>query len=145
MFTVRQLLGTKSGNVWTIAPEASVYEALQWMADKNVGALPVVEAGRLVGVFSERDYARKVVLLGKSSRETAVGELMSHPVYYVRPEQAIEACMTLMTEKRIRHLPVLEDGALVGIVSIGDVLKAIISHQEVVIRDLEHYITGAPR
>ncbi|PKO23945.1 MAG: histidine kinase [Chloroflexi bacterium HGW-Chloroflexi-1] len=145
MITVRQLLGTKSGDIWTIAPEASVYEALQLMAEKNVGALLVVEAGKLVGVFSERDYARKVILKGKSSKETAVGELMSSTVYYVHPEQTIEACMALMTERRIRHLPVLEQDALVGIVSIGDLGKAIISQQEVVIRDLEHYITGAPR
>jgi len=145
MLTVRQLLGGKSGEVWTISPKASVYEALQLMADKNVGALPVVETGELVGIFSERDYARKVILKGKSSRETAVGELMSHPVFCVGPEQTIEGCMALMTEKRVRHLPVLEDNALAGIVSIGDVLKAIISQQKVHIEDLEHYITGAPR
>jgi CBS domain-containing protein len=142
MSTVRQMLRTKPAEVWTIAPEASVYDALQMMADKDIGAVLVVEGGRLVGVFSERDYARKVVLHGKSSRSTTVGELMTQVVFYVRPEQTIEECLALMTEKHIRHLPVLENERLIGIVTIGDVGKEIMSQQEFTIRNLETYITG---
>ena len=142
MINVRQLLDDKQPEVWTIWPSASVYEALQLMAEKNVGALPVVEAGKLIGIFSERDYARKVILHGRSSRETRVEELMSSPVYWVDTHHTIESCMAQMTAKHIRHLPVLEDGKLVGMVSIGDIGKAIISQQQVTIKDLEGYITG---
>lgn len=142
MNQVRQLLRTKGGEVWTIGPDQSVYEALELMAEKDVGALPVVERGRLVGIFSERDYARKVVLQGKTSRETRVGELMTRTVFYVSPHETIEECLAIMTKRRIRHLPVLDDDRLVGIVSIGDVGKAIISEQAVTIRHLENYITG---
>jgi CBS domain-containing protein len=142
MSTVRQLLRTKPAEVWTVEPQASVYNALQLMADKDIGAVLVVEQDRLVGVFSERDYARKVVLHGKSSRSTTVGELMTQLVYYVRPEQTAEECLVLMTAKRIRHLPVMEDGRLIGIVTIGDVGKEIMSQQEFTIRNLEIYITG---
>jgi IMP dehydrogenase len=113
------------------------------MADNDIGALMVVdEEGALVGVFSERDYARKVILKGKSSRITSVGELMTQAVYYVGLEQTIDECMALMTGKRIRHLPVIEQGRLIGVVTIGDVVKMIISEQEVTIKDLENYITG---
>lgn len=142
MSTVRQLLRDKQPEVWTIGPEASVYKALELMADKDIGALPVLERARLVGIFSERDYARKVVLRGKTSRETTVGELMTQVVFYVTPEQTIEECLALMTEKHVRHLPVLEGIRLTGVVSIGDAVGAIIAEQRTTIHHLENYITG---
>jgi len=120
-----------------------VYKALQLMAEKNVGALPVVQDGDLIGMFSERDYARKLILKGKTSQATAVEELMSHPVFCVGLDDTIETCMELMTNQRIRHLPVCGDGGLIGMVSIGDVLKAVIANQQVMIQDLENYIVGA--
>ncbi len=143
MATVRQLLATKSPDVWTITPQASVYEALELMAEKDIGALLVVQAARLVGIFSERDYARKVVLRGKTSRETTVAELMTQMVFYVTPDQTVEECLALMTERRVRHLPVLEGTTIVGIVTIGDAGKAIISEQRTTIRHLETYICGS--
>ena len=142
MKTVAQLLRTKGQQVLTVAPDVSVFDALGVMAEKNVGALLVVEERRLVGVFSERDYARKVILKGKTSRDIAVREIMTSPVLYVRPEQTIEDCMALMTDKRVRHLPVLEDERLVGVISIGDVVKAIIAEQEFMIEQLQNYISG---
>jgi CBS domain-containing protein len=142
MKTVRDLLRVKGGATWSIAPAATVYEALALMAEKDVGALLVLEAGNLVGIVSERDYARKVALRGKTSRETPVREIMTARVVWVRPEQTIEECMALMTNKRIRHLPVLEGERLIGVISIGDVVKAIISEQEFIIAQLENYITG---
>jgi CBS domain-containing protein len=142
MYTVRQLLKVKGGAVWSIAPEATVYEALQLMADKNIGALVVVKDRKVVGIFSERDYARKVILHGKSSKTVTVGELMTKEVLYVSPDDTIENCMALMTAKRARHLPVLENSHLVGVVSIGDVVKEIISDREFTIQQLEKYITG---
>ena len=143
MVTVEKLLQAKPERIWTIRPEEFAYDALQIMADNDIGALMVVdEEGGLVGVFSERDYARKVILKGKSSRVTSVGELMTQAVYYVGLQQTIDECMALMTEKRIRHLPVIEEGRLIGVVTIGDVVKMIISEQEVTIKDLETYITG---
>jgi CBS domain-containing protein len=144
MTTVRQVLQRKPPGVWTVGPDATVYEALTLMAEMNIGAVPVLEDGALVGIFSERDYARKVILMGRSSRETTVGELMSHPVVSVSPDIPIEACMALMTERHFRHLPVVEGGCLIGIVSIGDIGKAIIADQRIFIHDLESYITGAP-
>ncbi|MFQ5856802.1 MAG: CBS domain-containing protein [Anaerolineae bacterium] len=144
MKTVRQVLRCKGHAVWCVAPDASVREALQLMAEKDVGALLVLEADRLVGVFSERDYARKVVLKGRSSEDTPVREIMTQEVVHVCPDQTIEDCMALITDKRVRHLPVLEDDQLVGIVSIGDVVKAIISEQEFIIEQLENYIYGHP-
>jgi CBS domain-containing protein len=143
MTFVRQLLQGKPAEVWTIGPQATVYEALELLADKNIGAVPVVEDGELIGMFSERDYARKVILRGKASRETAVRELMSHPVFRVGPEETIETCMALMTTQHIRHLPVIEHGQLIGLVSIGDILKTIIANQQVLIQDLENFIVGA--
>lgn len=146
MCFVRQVLQGKPTEVWTIGPRDMAYKALELMAEKNIGALPVVDAengDRLIGMFSERDYARKVILKGKSSQVTPVAELMSQPVTGVSPDDTIETCMELMTARHIRHLPVLEDGRLVGLVSIGDVLKATISEQKVLIRDLENYIVGA--
>jgi len=142
MITVKQLLKTKSPNIWTIESKVTAYKALQLMSERQIGAVMVLEKGKLVGVFSERDYARKVILKGKSSKDTLVSELMSHPVCYVRPEQTIEDCMALMTAKRIRHLPVLENDQLIGIVTIGDVVKTIISEQKFTIQQLENYITG---
>jgi CBS domain-containing protein len=141
--TVNELLRNKGNQVYSIEPDATVYEALTLMAEKDVGALLVLDsAGQLVGVLSERDYARKVVLKGKTSRETPVREIMTEKVVWVRPDQSTEDCMALMTNKRIRHLPVLEEGRLVGVISIGDVVKGIISEQEFVIEQLENYITG---
>ena len=142
MKTVTQLLRAKAHEVLSVSPETSVFEALKVMAEKNVGALLVVEGERLVGVFSERDYARKVILKGKSSKEISVREIMSSHVLYVRPQHTIEECMALMTDKRVRHLPVLEEERLVGVISIGDVVKAIIAEQEFMIEQLQNYITG---
>ena len=142
MKTVAQLLRSKPHGVLSIAPDTAVFRALQLMAEKNVGALLVLEGDSLIGIFSERDYARKVILVGKSSKETAVREIMSSHVLYVRPEQTIQDCMALMTDKRVRHLPVLEDERVVGVISIGDVVKGIISEQEFMIEQLQNYITG---
>ncbi len=143
MTTVKKLLESKPRETWTIEPEVTAYEALEVMAGKNVGALLVVKDGRLAGIFSERDYARKVILKGKSSKNTTVGELMTHPVYYVTPDMTIGDCMALMTDRRVRHLPVMENQRVVGVVSIGDVVNRIISEQQITIRDLESYITGS--
>jgi CBS domain-containing protein len=140
--TVRDLLRVKGTTVWTIAPDATVYDALALMAEKDIGALLVMAGDALVGILSERDYARKVVLRGRTSRETPVREIMTDRVLCVRPEQTIEECMALMTNKRIRHLPVLEDDRVRGLISIGDVVKSIISEQEFVIEQLEKYIRG---
>lgn len=142
MKTVAQILRTKGHEVLSVSPEISVFEALRVMAEKNVGALLVVEGERLTGVFSERDYARKVILKGKASRETPVREIMTSHVLYVRPEQTVDDCMALMTDKRVRHLPVLDAERLVGVISIGDVVKAIITEQEFIIEQLQNYITG---
>lgn len=143
MSTVRDLLRAKPPEVWTVEPQASVYEALQLMADKDIGAVLVLDGGMLVGLFSERDYARKVVLYGRTSRETTVGELMTQVLFYVTPRQTVEECLALMTEKHVRHLPVMESTSLAGLISIGDVGKAIMSEQETTIRHLETYITGS--
>lgn len=142
MSTIQALLDSKSSAVWQIEPEAAVYAALELMAEKDIGALPVVEGGRIVGIFSERDYARNVVLKGKSSRETPVRELMSTPVLYIRPEQTLHDCMAIMTEKHVRHLPVIAKEELIGIVTIGDVVRRVISEQNYTIALLENYITG---
>jgi CBS domain-containing protein len=142
MATVEKLLQVKGNETWTITPLATVYAAVQLMSDKNVGALMVMEAQKLVGIFTERDYARKLILKGKSSQTTTVGELMTVEVLYVEPHNSIEDCMQLMTNKRVRHLPVLAEGELIGIVTIGDVVKQIISDQESTIAQLEKYIQG---
>jgi CBS domain-containing protein len=140
MTLVMQILQTKGSDCWSITPDSTVYDALKLMAEKNVGALLVVEADKLVGIMSERDYARKVILKDKSALTTPVSEIMTRKVYWVRPEQTIEECMALMNDKRVRHLPVLEDDKLVGVVSIGDIVKAIIANQEFMIEQLESYI-----
>src|SRR3989454_1754264 len=143
MKTVAQLLRTKGHQVLSVSPDIPVFAALEVMAEKNVGALLVLEGERLVGIFSERDYARKVILKGKASKETPVREIMSSHVLYIRPEQTIEDCMALMTDKRVRHLPVMEgEERVVGVISIGDVVKDIISEQEFMIEQLQNYITG---
>ncbi len=142
MHFIRNVLTSKGQRIYSIHPEASVYEALVLMAEKDIGALLVMEGTKLVGVFSERDYARKVILHGKSSKETLVREIMTPRVIYVRIDQTIEECMALMTEKHIRHLPVLDNQQVVGVISIGDVVKAIIAEQEFVIEQLGNYIMG---
>lgn len=143
MNSVRQLLKEKGNNVWTISPNQTVYQALELMAEKDVGALLVTEGSRVAGIFTERDYARKVILKGISSVNTNVSKLMVKEVIYVTQNESIDDCMALMTENRIRHLPVIEDEKLVGIVSIGDVVNHIISLQEFKINELKKYITGS--
>jgi CBS domain-containing protein len=140
MKTVREILEAKSHKLLSISPRASVLEALELMADKDVGALVVLDGDSLAGIFSERDYARKVILHGKSSKATSVSEIMTQKVVCVRPDQSVEECMALMTDKRIRHLPVLDDRKVIGVISIGDVVKEVISEQRFVIEQLEHYI-----
>ncbi len=142
MRTVRQLLEGKKPGVVTIEATEPVRTAIQLMADHFIGALPVLSGGRLAGIVSERDYARKVVLMGRKSTETAVGTIMSAPVIHVGPGQSVNECMMLMTEKRIRHLPVVADGELIGVISIGDCVKAVIDEQEHEIEDLRRYIAG---
>ncbi len=140
--TVRHLLERKGRQVWSVAPDDLVYDALVLMGDKGVGALLVLEEGRVAGILSERDYARKVILKGKRSRETPVRDIMSSPVLCVDPEKTVDQCLVLMTEKRVRHLPVVENGELVGLISIGDVVKEVIAGQEFVISQLETYSRG---
>ena len=140
MKTVKQILKTKERAVWSIQPGASIFDALKIMAEKEVGALVVMDGEKLVGIFSERDYARKVILRGKSSQETPISDIMTRTVIYVNPTQTIEECMALMTGKHIRHLPVLEGGQLVGIVSIGDLVRMIIDDQQFLIEQLVRYI-----
>ena len=141
MTTVQRLLQNKGHTVWSIAPDASVFEAVQLMAEKGVGALMVLDRNELIGVISERDYAREVVLKDRSSRDTPVSAIMTHKVLYVRPEQTLEQCMALMTEKHLRHLPVLDNGRLVGVVSMRDVVKDLIAEKEFLIEQMENYIT----
>jgi CBS domain-containing protein len=140
--TVARLLASKGHDLWSIAPDATVYDAIALMAERGVGALLVMDGEQLVGIVSERDYARKVILQDRSSRDTPVSTIMSKDIVSVRPDQSIEGCMALMTEKRIRHLPVLHDGRAVGILSIGDLVKFIIADREYLIEQLEGYITG---
>src|SRR5512135_948568 len=140
MQTIRKILSEKGSDIWSTTPGMTVYEALQIMADKDVGALPVVLDGKLVGIFSERDYARKVILLGKSSKKTFVREIMTPHVFYATPDMTNEQGLALMSAKRIRHLPVMEDEVMVGMVSIGDLVRSIISEQKEMINQLEQYI-----
>jgi CBS domain-containing protein len=140
---VGEILGRKHPGVWSVTPDSTVFQAIQLMADKNVGALPVMEAGRLAGIISERDYTRKVILKGRSSRETAVSDIMSRNLFTAVPEDTIVDCMRLMTEKKVRHLPILDGQQMVGIISIGDLVNWIISAQTAAIDQLEKYITGA--
>jgi CBS domain-containing protein len=142
MKTVRDILEIKGHDVWRVPFEATVLDALQLMAEKEVGALVVADGAQPVGIISERDYARKVILLGRASPTTLVKEIMTSHVVYTHPNQPIEECMAIMTEKRIRHLPVMEAGKLIGIISIGDLVKTIIAEQKFTIEQLERYITG---
>jgi CBS domain-containing protein len=139
--TVRDMLRGKS-NVYSVGPGDTVYDALRLMADKNIGAVVVRSDQQIDGIFSERDYARKVILLGKTSKETLVREIMTTRVILVEPEWTADQCMALMTEKRIRHLPVVEQGRLVGVISIGDVVRAVVEEQRFTINSLERYITS---
>jgi CBS domain-containing protein len=143
MNTIRQLLDRKGYDVWSTSPETSVYDALLLLAEKNVGALLVLEDGELAGIVSERDYARKVALQGKASMKTPVREIMTAELFTVDPQNTIEEAMALMTEKRIRHLPVVEGAELVGVISIGDLVKSIIANQAFMINQLENYIAGS--
>ena len=142
METVKELLGSKGRDVWSVKPESSVFEAIKVMDERGVGALVVLDGSKLVGVISERDYARKVILKGKSSKTTPVKEIMTRKVIYVTPDQTIEECMALMTAKRVRHLPVLDGKKLIGMISIGDVVRATISKKEFIIEQLAKYIHG---
>jgi CBS domain-containing protein len=142
MKNVRQLLEEKGTRVWSIGPDATVYEALALMAEKGVGALMVMDDTHPVGLLSERDYARNVILKGRTSHDTPVRDIMSAPVLCVTPEQPLEEAMALMTEHRVRHLPVIRDEQLLGMVSIGDLIKSIISEQKFIIEQLEHYISS---
>jgi len=140
--TINQLLQNKGNHVETVASDTTVFAALGIMADKGIGALVVLEEGRPVGLFSERDYARNIILKGRTSKETRVSEVMSTHVLIAHPEQSIEECMAIMTEKRVRHLPVMQDERLIGIISIGDLVKAIIENQQFMIEQLVSYITS---
>ena len=142
MKTVKDILRAKGDDVWSITPDATVFDALITMAHKDVGALTVMQGDQLVGIISERDYARKVILQGKTSRTSLVREIMSSPVICVRPQQTVEECMALLTGRRIRHLPVIHDNQVVGMISIGDLVKSIISEQQFIIEQLESYIIG---
>ncbi len=142
MKSVRDILKLKGSEVWCVEPDATVFQALQRMAEKEVGALVVTEGAQVVGLITEREYAREVVLQGRTSPTTLVKEIMTRPVVYIHLDQAIEECMALMTEKRTRHLPVIEDGKLVGLISIGDIVKSIIADQQFLIEQLVRYISG---
>jgi CBS domain-containing protein len=143
MLRVKQLLARKGNDLWSVDAEEPVLAAIQIMADRHVGALPVTRDGRLVGIVSERDYARKVILLGRSSAETEVWQIMSSPALTVGPDEPVRRCMEIMTERRIRHLPVVDDGgAMIGMISIGDLVRAVIEEQEELIAQLEKFISG---
>ena len=142
MSIVRNILQKKGNAVHSISPDSSVYDALEELEEKNIGSLVVVENGKLIGVFTERDYARKVILKGRSSKETLVRDIMSSDPLFVNPHHTLEECMQLMTDKFIRHLPVLENDELVGVISIGDVVKYTIYEKDFIIENFEHYITG---
>lgn len=142
MGKVRNVLQSKSNSTISVSPDSTVFEALELMVEKNIGALLVMDQEEFVGIFTERDYARKVILKGKASKETLIREIMTEDPVTVTPDNTIEDCMRLMTNKFIRHLPVLDNGKLIGIISIGDVVKYIIEEQRFIIENLEHYITG---
>jgi CBS domain-containing protein len=141
-YPIGSLLHHKTSAIWTIAPESTVFDAIKLMADKNIGALPVMSGTRLIGIFTERDYTRKIALQGKTSRQTKVEEILTKDVITVTPDDSVEDCMKLMTEHRVRHLPVMESQSLVGIISIGDLVNYIISTQNAAIEQMEQYIAG---
>ena len=140
--TIRSVVEQKGSFVWSITPDATVLDAIQLMADKNIGALVVINAGELLGIVSERDYTRKVVLRGKSSKDTRVREIMSSPPIVVHPDESVEDCLRMMTANRIRHLPVLDGTSVRGVVSIGDLVKSVSAQKSAIIDHLEHYIAG---
>jgi len=142
MHNIDTLLKDKGKDIWSIGPQETAFKALETMSQRNVGALLVVDKGKLIGIFSERDYARKVILKGKSSKDTTVGELMTPDVFYASPENTLQETMALMTAKHIRHMPVLKDDRLIGMVTLGDVVKQIISEQKFTIKELEKYTSG---
>ena len=142
--TISEILSHKGNQVWSISPDETVFDAIQLMADKNIGALLVIERERLVGILTERDYTRKVALKGKSSKQTAVKEILSGHVIHATPDHTVEDCMRLMTEHRVRHLPVLENDRIVGVISIGDLVNWIITAQSSTIHQLQTYISGVP-
>ncbi|MGC3948129.1 MAG: CBS domain-containing protein [Chryseolinea sp.] len=142
MGKVKHILQTKGNDIFAVAPSVMVYEAIEIMCEKNIGGLLIVEEGRLVGIFTERDYARKIILKGKSSKETPIGDIMTTNLVTVDSETTIEECMQVMVSCKIRHLPVVDDGLLVGLISIGDVVRSVIDEQKVIIHHLETYITG---
>ena len=141
MMKVGQIIENKGHEVWTVSPEQSVFDAIQLMDEKSVGALAVVSEGRLVGIVSERDYERKVILKNRTSRDTKVKEIMTRHIFHTQPNQTVDQCLVIMNDKRVRHLPVLNDGKLVGMISIGDVVKQIIADQQYTIQQLENYIS----
>ncbi len=142
MKRVKEILATKGDDIWAVGPEQTVYDAIHLLAEKKIGALAVTDSGRLVGIISERDYARQIILKGRSSENTLVRDIMSSDVVTATPTEEIQACMKLMTDKRIRHLPIMVDDKLVGMISIGDLVRAIIAEQQSTIGDLEKYISG---
>lgn len=142
MHTIRQVLANKGGELWSVSPDDIVIDAVSRMAERGVGALIVMQDDQLVGMFSERDYARKIILAGRSSRETKVADIMTAPVITISPRAMAEEGLALMTRKRIRHLPVVEDGELLGLVSIGDLVNVVIGDQQALIEQLERYVTG---
>ena len=142
MITVGQLLDKKGNDIWSVSPDSSVFDAIKLMADKGIGALLVMDGDQVEGIMSERDYARKVILKGRSSKNTSVDSIMTKKVLFVGPDRTLSECMALMTDKRIRHLPVMDSDELIGIVSIGDIIKSIVSEQEFIIEQLESYIKG---
>lgn len=142
MSHVRDILNAKQKKIHSISPDATVYDALKLMSEKEIGALIVMDGDKVVGILSERDYARKIILQGKTSKDTLVKEAMSSHLFHVKPENTVEECMILMTGKHVRHLPVFDKGKFVGVISIGDVVKSIISHKEFLIDQLSNYISG---
>jgi CBS domain-containing protein len=142
MTTIRQLLREKGNKIYSVGPDSTVYDAIRKMADENIGSLVVMEGGKIVGIITERHYARNVVLKGRASPATRVRDIMENRVLYAQPDQSVEECMAIMTDKRVRHLPVIEQGKEIGLVSIGDLVKSIISDQKFTIDQLEHFIRG---
>ncbi len=142
MKTIKQLLDEKGSDIWSIGPQETVFRAIKDMAEKEIGALVVLENGKLVGIISERDYARKVILKNKASHDTTVEEIMTTPVVCGDLDQTVDECMALITDKRVRHLPIIEQDRIIGMISIGDLVKSIIADQQFVIEQLEHYISG---
>ena len=145
MINVRDLIRKKGGQIFSLGPEATVFDAMKLMADKNIGAVLVMEGGKVAGILSERDCVRKVELIGKTAKSTKVSEIMTSKVLYMEASQSVEECMAVMIDKNIRHLPVYENGTLLGVISVRDVLKEVVDYQKFMISQLEHYISGSRR